>query len=142
MFSGGGEKPPEAVEGEGEYDGDDAWGQDEGESTLPGLGGMPGLYDQGGAGNGGGGGGWGEQKNGGTARDSAMYDDTDVLPGFGPTDVVMDSGGGQGMGRDYGMSSYGAIPGGSMTRGPLPSASMLLSRPGEDLARKKSRWGP
>lgn len=139
VFSGGGEKPPEAAEGEGEDDGDDAWGQDEGENALPGLGGMPGLYDQ----NVGGGGGWEEQAhNGGKARNSMMYDDSDVLPGFGPTDMVMDSTGGQGISREYGTLGYGANAGGGMSRAPLPQPSAMLPRPGEDPGRKKTRWGP
>jgi hypothetical protein len=100
---------------------------------------MPGLYDQ----NVGGGGGWEEQAhNGGKARNSMMYDDSDVLPGFGPTDMVMDSTGGQGISREYGTLGYGANAGGGMSRAPLPQPSAMLPRPGEDPGRKKTRWGP
>ncbi|KAG8835942.1 pre-mRNA cleavage and polyadenylation factor (CPF) complex subunit [Serendipita sp. 399] len=68
VFSGGGEKPPEAGEGEGEDD--EAWG----DAMLPGLG-VPDPYDasfdgmmQGNTSNG--------------PKDSDMYDDFDALPGF------------------------------------------------------------
>ncbi|KIM23526.1 hypothetical protein M408DRAFT_119447 [Serendipita vermifera MAFF 305830] len=142
VFSGGGEKPPEAAEGDGDDDGDDAWGQDEGENALPGLGGMPGLYDQ----NVGPNGGWEDQKLGGMSRDTTMYDDSDALPGFGPSDMVVDSsGGGQGRGRGYGIQpSYGPPGGGGGGRAPLPQASSMLPRQADGFndGAKKSRWGP
>ena len=136
VFSGGGEKPPEAAEGED--DGDDAWGQDEGENALPGLGNMPGLYDQ----NVNAGGGWDDQKPGGMARDTMMYDESDALPGFGPSDMAVDTNGGQGRGQNYGMSAYG--PGGGGSRAPLPAPNAMLPRPTDEFndGRKKSRWGP
>ncbi|PVG00060.1 WD40 repeat-like protein [Serendipita vermifera] len=70
VFSGGGEKPPEAGEGEGEED--DAWG----EGGLPGLA-VPGLYDQG-QGN------WENQMTTGSRSDVHMNDDFSSLPGFDP----------------------------------------------------------
>jgi polyadenylation factor subunit 2 len=68
VFGGGGEKPPEAGEGEG--DEDDAWG----EGGLPGLA-VPGLYDQVQ-------GGWETQMANGSRRDVQMNDDFSSLPGF------------------------------------------------------------
>jgi len=71
-----------------------------------------------------------------------MYDDPDALPGFGPDDMMMDSTGGQAVGREYGTQGYGANVGGGMPRAPLPPYSAMLPRTGEDAARKKTRWGP
>jgi polyadenylation factor subunit 2 len=133
VFSGGGEKPPEAGEGEGEED--DAWG----EGALPGLG-VPGLYSQNqSSGSYGGPGGWNDQSGSGDgagipgmlsggAKDSDMYDDFGSVPGM---DSVPDS-------YEQGGGNYGGPSQGAGNQAPYHSQ-------GEGDAggsRRRSRWGP
>jgi polyadenylation factor subunit 2 len=135
VFSGGGEKPPEAGEGEGEDD--DAWG----EGALPGLG-VPGLYSQNqGSSSYGGQGGWNEQNGGGGdgagipgmltggANDSDMYDDFGSLPGMDSTPGSNSYGQG---GGSYGQSQ------GTGNQGPYHSQG----EGDASSSRRRSRWGP
>ena len=74
VFSGGGEKPPEAGEGEGEDE--EAWA----EGALPGLG-VPGIYDDDASGSGPPGGAWNAVNPASRRQTDDMYD-FDALPGF------------------------------------------------------------
>lgn len=130
VFSGGGEKPPEAGEGEGEDD--DAWG----DGGLPGLG-VPGLYQNQGPGPYTGQSGWngpgmGGGESGGIpgmssegGNDADMYDDFNSLPGM---DVAQ--------GNSYGS---GGGYGGANAQNPYYPPS---DRDNTGGARRGSRWGP
>lgn len=148
VFSGGGEKPPDVGEGEGEED--DMWG----ENALPGLGGydtLPGLddgygapYDQAMAvssSSGSGVPGMGGNNALSAAmqtgvRDVDIYDDVDALPGLGGGPSysagasAYNDGSSTAAGTGYARSN----------REPLPLQSSLLPRDG-DSQRKKTRWG-
>lgn len=118
VFSGGGEKPPDAVEGEG--DDDEAWA----EGALPGLG-VPGIYDGDAAGSGpsGANGAWNGPNSGSRQQNDDIYD-FDALPGFSGDrmEVEQRQNHPQG-GMNYGGSQYG-------TQG------------GHNLRGGRTRWGP
>jgi polyadenylation factor subunit 2 len=135
VFSGGGEKPPEVGEGEGEED--DAWG----EGALPGLS-VPGLYSQNqGSGSYGGPAGWNDQSGSGDgagipgmltggANDSDMYDDFGSLPGM--DSVPGNNSYGQGGGGYGGHSQSTGNQGPYQPQGEGDAGN----------SRRRSRWGP